>query len=183
MLIVGLGNYGLKYRNTYHNMGFMVADKLAKDLKLSFSHRMCKAKVAYNKDKSIIIAKPQTYMNLSGEAVVLLLKKFNQTIDDLIVIYDDIDIKSGVLRIREKGSSGTHNGMRNIIGLLEDDNFKRFRVGIGRDPNLDLVEFVLSKIKTEDRDRIELVTDKAYLAIKELYNGKTLDNVKSKFNG
>jgi len=162
MLIVGLGNVGIEYRNTYHNMGFMVADKLSEMLRLDFSHRIGKAKVAFTKDKSIILAKPETYMNLSGESIKALLKRFDLTTSDLIVIYDDIDIEKGKIRIRESGSAGTHNGMRNILDELPDGNFLRVRIGIKRnEDDIELRDYVLSRLTREDREILLSTVDRA----------------------
>lgn len=162
LLIVGLGNKGLAYRNTFHNMGFMVVDKLVKKLGLRFKYSKCFAKVATVKDKDILIVKPQTYMNLSGKCVDCLLKEYNIKPQDMIVIYDDVDLPKGELRIRERGSAGTHNGMRNIVSTINDIDFVRVRIGIGRpDSDIDLAEYVLSHLNTNDTDIILPTIDKA----------------------
>ena len=145
IIIVGLGNIGREYENTYHNLGFMVVDNLEKKLSTTFSTEKDKALVAksfYN-GQSILLAKPTTYMNNSGQSVALLKKRYKDA--KIIVVVDDIDLPAGKLRFREKGSSGTHNGLRSIVSYIGED-FERLRVGTGRDASLDLADFVLSKI-------------------------------------
>lgn len=182
MLIVGLGNYGMEYRNTYHNMGFWAADKLANMLNLDFSHSIGLAKVAMNKDKTIIIAKPQTYMNLSGLSVKALMKKFNVSLSELVVIYDDIDIPKGKIRIRDAGSAGTHNGMRSIIGEINSGDFLRIRIGIGRDNSSELKDYVLSKMNYEDKLMLESTVLKAAQAIHNYIQDRDRDRLKRENN-
>lgn len=149
VIIVGLGNIGKEFENTYHNIGFMVVDKLAQKLSASFSVAQDKCMVAktfYN-GQSVLLSKPTTYMNNSGEAVVLLKKRYRD--GKIIVVCDDIDLPEGKLRFREKGSGGTHNGLRSIVGFVGED-FARLKVGIGRDKSMDLADFVLSKIKNKE---------------------------------
>lgn len=150
IIIVGLGNIGPAYRYTYHNIGFMVVDKLAQKLSIDFSKEKYKAVIgegSYNGDK-VILAKPTTFMNNSGEAVALLKKKYKDA--RIIVAVDDIDLPKFKLRYRENGKAGTHNGLRSIVSYIGED-FERVRVGIGRDESMDLADYVLSNIKQEDR--------------------------------
>lgn len=165
-LIVGLGNPDKKYEKTYHNVGFLCVDALCVGLGLKFSKKYGKALVAegnYNGEK-VILAKPQTYMNLSGESVLAIKNKFKLENKDILIVLDDIDLPLGEVRFRENGSAGTHNGLRNIVALVGTD-VARIRLGIGRDDNMDLADFVLSKIKEEDykqiQDAIITTTDKA----------------------
>ncbi len=149
VIIVGLGNIGKEFENTYHNIGFMVVDKLAQKLSVSFSVAKDKCMVAktfYN-GQSVLLSKPTTYMNNSGEAVALLKKRYRD--GKIIVVCDDIDLPEGTLRFREKGSGGTHNGLRSIVGFVGED-FARLKIGIGRDKSMDLADFVLSKIKNKE---------------------------------
>ncbi len=149
VIIVGLGNIGKEYEDTYHNIGFMVVDRLAQKLSASFSVAKDKcmiAKTFYN-GQSVLLAKPTTYMNNSGEAVALLKKRYRD--GAVIVVCDDIDLPEGKLRYREKGSSGTHNGLRSIVAFIGED-FARLKVGIGRDKSMELADFVLSKIKNKE---------------------------------
>lgn len=163
MIIIGLGNKGLSYKNTYHNMGFDVVSKLAKELGVRFSHTECKAKTAVTNvnGKRVVLAKPETYMNLSGESVRKLMGKYKETADGIIVIYDDIDIAIGTIRARNAGSAGTHNGMRNIVECLNGNTaFKRIRIGTGFDHgNVPLYNVVLSKVKGENKTLVDASTD------------------------
>lgn len=163
MIIIGLGNKGLSYKNTYHNMGFDVVSKLAKELGVRFSHTECKAKTAVTNvnGKCVVLAKPETYMNLSGESVRELMGKYKETADGIIVIYDDIDIAIGTIRARNAGSAGTHNGMRNIVECLNGNTaFKRIRIGTGFDHgNVPLYNVVLSKVKGENKTLVDASTD------------------------
>lgn len=163
MIIIGLGNKGLSYKNTYHNMGFDVVSKLAKELGVRFSHTECKAKTAVTNvnGKRVVLAKPETYMNLSGESVRELMGKYKETADGIIVIYDDIDIAIGTIRARNAGSAGTHNGMRNIMECLNGNTaFKRIRIGTGFDHgNVPLYNVVLSKVKGENKTLVDASTD------------------------
>lgn len=163
MIIIGLGNKGLSYKNTYHNMGFDVVSKLAKELGVRFSHTECKAKTAVTNvnGKRVVLAKPETYMNLSGESVRELMGKYKETADGIIVIYDDIDIAIGTIRARNAGSAGTHNGMRNIVECLNGNTaFKRIRIGTGFDHgNVPLYNVVLSKVKGDNKTLVDASTD------------------------
>ena len=163
MIIIGLGNKGLSYKNTYHNMGFDVVSKLAKELGVRFSHTECKAKTAVTNvnGKRVVLAKRETYMNLSGESVRELMGKYKETADGIIVIYDDIDIAIGTIRARNAGSAGTHNGMRNIVECLNGNTaFKRIRIGTGFDHgNVPLYNVVLSKVKGENKTLVDASTD------------------------
>lgn len=163
MIIIGLGNKGLSYKNTYHNMGFDVVSKLAKELDVRFSHTECKAKTAVTNvnGKRVVLAKPETYMNLSGESVRELMGKYKETADGIIVIYDDIDIAIGTIRARNAGSAGTHNGMRNIVECLNGNTaFKRIRIGTGFDHgNVPLYNVVLSKVTGENKTLVDASTD------------------------
>ena len=158
IVIVGLGNIGSEYQNTYHNIGFMVVDKLAQILSTSFSPSKDKcmvAKASY-KGQNIILAKPTTYMNNSGQALALLKKRYHD--GKFFVVVDDIDLPQGTIRYREHGSAGTHNGLRSIVSFIGQD-FARIKVGIGRDESLPLADFVLSKIK--DKQLFDDIIEKA----------------------
>lgn len=157
ILIVGLGNPDKKYEKTYHNVGFLSLDAINVALDGKFSKKYGKAlisEVFYNGEK-IILAKPQTYMNLSGESVLAIKNKFKIDNKDILIILDDIDLPVGKIRFRESGSAGTHNGLRNIIALLGNQEIPRLRIGIGQDKNLDLADYVLSQIKEQDMPLIQ----------------------------
>lgn len=160
IVIVGLGNIGVQYKNTFHNIGFRVVDKLAEKLSIDVSKEKNKALIgqgSYN-GKSIMLVKPTTYMNNSGEAVVLIKKKNKDA--RIIVAVDDIDLPKGKIRYRERGKSGTHNGLRSIVSYIGED-FERVRVGIGRDEKKDLAEYVLSNIAIEDIELFEKAIEEA----------------------
>ncbi len=147
-IVVGLGNYEPKYEHTYHNIGFDVVDEIAKKLDLSFSKKMCKGLVAEGRlgREKLLLVKPLTYMNLSGLCVKELKQKFKDA--RILVIADNIDLPKGNIRYKERGSGGTHNGLRNIVKEIGED-FERIRVGIGRDIFMDLADYVLSKYDKE----------------------------------
>ncbi len=163
-IVVGLGNYEAKYAHTHHNMGFLVVECLASRLNVKFKTRECESLIAkaYIKGEPVILAEPQTYMNLSGVAVKQLLSKYKCDFKDLIVAYDDIDLKRYDLRVRQKGSAGTHNGMRNIIENIGTEDFPRVRVGIGRPPEgMPLVDFVLCEVPKSDREEMAKTIERA----------------------
>ena len=147
-IVVGLGNYEPKYDHTYHNIGFDVVDEIAKRLGASFTKKMCKGLVAECRlgREKLLLVKPQTFVNLSGYCVKELKSKFKDA--RFLVICDDIDLPKGNFRYKERGSGGTHNGLRNIVELIGED-FERVRVGIGRDIFMDLADYVLSKYDKE----------------------------------
>lgn len=181
-LIVGLGNPEKKYFNTFHNVGFMSVDKLVEKLGVEFNKVECKSVTAHARvnGEKVIVAKPVTYMNLSGEAVVELTRKYKIEQGHLIVVYDDVDIPIGNLRIRKDGSAGTHNGMRNIVQLLGTSNFPRVRVGIGKDTPMQLVDYVLSQVQDDDRDNLAI--EQAANALYDFTHGEPLDTVMQKHN-
>lgn len=183
-LIVGLGNPEKKYFNTFHNMGFICVDKLSEKLGAPFSKSECKAVTAHAKvnGEKVILAKPVTYMNLSGEAVSELCSKYKIERGKLIVVYDDVDVSIGCLRIRKDGSAGSHNGMKNITRLLGTQDFPRVRVGIGKDTPMALIDYVLSQIQNDDREKLEPVWNSAAEALYEFANGEDLDKIMQKHN-
>ena len=152
-VIVGLGNPGKKYEHTRHNVGFDVIEVLSQKydiptLKLRFKAEIGEGSI---RGKRVVLARPHTFMNLSGESVVELVNWYKPEEDQLIVVYDDVDLPEGRIRFRPSGSAGTHNGMRNIIYLLGRDNFPRVRVGIGRPAEgWDMKDWVLSGYQTKE---------------------------------
>ncbi len=163
-VIVGLGNPDKEYDNTYHNMGFMAIDKFAQDNGFIFTKSKYNAKVAEGlcEGEKVILIKPQTYMNLSGKSVGEVVKTLKLPLSNLLVVYDDIDMPVGAVRFRLNGSAGTHNGMRNIVSILNSTEFPRIRIGIGRDERMDLASYVLSKVNKENmsvlQDSFEIVS-------------------------
>ena len=147
-IIVGLGNPEGKYNKTYHNVGFNAIDLFAKQNGLTFSTRKCKAELAKGDD--FILAKPQTYMNLSGDSVYELKKYFKVPLSDILIILDDIDLPKGKIRFRQSGSAGTHNGLRDIVNKVGIT--PRLRIGIGRDSTMDLKDYVLSTIDNASKE-------------------------------
>lgn len=180
MVIVGLGNPDEKYLGTYHNVGFICVDAIAHKLNIPFDKNECKAVVGlkYVKDEKIVVAKPLTYMNLSGLAVRELVGKYTKTLKDLIVVYDDIDIPFATVRVRENGSAGTHNGMRSIIGEIGED-FPRIRIGIGKSEKKEmaLADYVLSTISTEKRAILDKTVEFVSAAIATYLNDRRLDKL------
>ena len=185
-IVVGLGNFGDRYAYTFHNMGFLAAECLADKLNLKFDRRECDSLIAvgYRGGEKLVIAKPLTYMNLSGVAVKQLLAKNKATENDLVVIYDDIDLPKGALRVREKGSAGTHNGMRSVIGETGWTNFPRIRIGI-RDSavNIPIIDYVLSEIRKEDYELFAEACGRAADAAVAFASGVKIEDVMNKFNG
>ena len=160
-LIVGLGNPGSKYAHTRHNVGFDVLDALSKKLNVSISRERDNALTGecFVGGQKVILALPQTYMNLSGEAVLPLANYYKIPPENLLVVYDDIDIPQGHIRIRKNGSAGTHNGMRSIVGLLGYENFPRLRVGVvHKREGYELADWVLGHYIGEEQE----VADKAF---------------------
>lgn len=184
-IVVGLGNPGEKYRYTRHNVGFMTLDYFADVHKISISKIKHKAVIGESVlgEEKIVLAKPQTYMNLSGESVYELMNWYKEDTSRLIVVYDDIDLDTGKIRIRPSGSSGTHNGMKSVIYLLNSDNFPRVRIGIGKPPeHIDLADYVTSRFNDEDIPLMEEAIKKASLAIEEIIkNG--VSSAMNKYNG
>lgn len=161
-LVVGLGNFGKEYKNTRHNAGFMALDFYAKKNNLVIDKRKFKGlyiETTINNEK-VILLEPQTYMNLSGECVRDFIGYFHIDIKDLLVIYDDMDLDVGVIRLREKGSAGGHNGMKNIIENIKTSDFKRVRIGISKDKNIDTINYVLGKFNKEEQEIINIELEK-----------------------
>lgn len=166
-LIVGLGNPGEEYAGTRHNCGFMVIDRLASKLNVDVDQNKFKglyAKVKYH-GEDIILLKPQTYMNLSGESVNAVMNFFKIDKEDLLVIYDDLDMPVGKLRLRKTGSAGGHNGIKNIIAHLNSQDFKRIRVGIDRHKYMNVADYVLSRFSKVESEAIEQGIENAANAV------------------
>lgn len=166
-IIAGLGNPGKEYENTKHNVGFLTIDILAEKYDIKVNKIKFKGLVGEGVigTEKVILVKPQTYMNLSGQCIREIVAFYKLDMEDLVVIYDDIDLPMGNLRIRKKGSAGTHNGMRSIIYDLQDDGFPRVRVGIGGERKGDLANYVISGFSGDDRKLIEEAIVKAADAV------------------
>lgn len=156
-LVVGLGNFGNKYDYTRHNVGFMALDYFAKKNNFEIDKMKFKSLISKQKinSKDVIFAKPQTYMNLSGEAVRDIKNFYNIPSENICVIYDDIDLDFNFIRIRKSGSGGTHNGMRNIVKNINTENFNRIRIGIGKNKDIDLADYVMMKFSKKELENLE----------------------------
>lgn len=183
LVIVGLGNPGLAYRKTRHNAGFQSVDRLAEKCGVKFNKKGFSA--VYGEGlvggQRAILVKPQTYMNNSGEAVQQILNFYKLLPENLIVLYDDIDLPVGSLRIRQSGSAGTHNGMRSILACVHSENFARIRIGVGKDESLLLADYVLKKPSKEDQKALDAVFDKAADAAELIAAGRITD-AQGKYN-
>ncbi len=185
-IIVGLGNFGKEYVNTRHNIGFDVIDKLAEQENISVLEKKHKAVIGKGTvaGQKCILAKPLTYMNLSGECVRELLDyyKADET-SELIVISDDISLDVGQLRIRKKGSAGGHNGLKNIIAHLGHDSFIRIKVGVGEKPkNWDLADYVLGRFSAPERKMMDEAAGQVADAIRTIIT-QDADAAMNQFNG
>ena len=189
ILVVGLGNPGMKYKNTYHNVGFMAVDALAKKCKVKIAKSECDALTckAIYKGVDFVIAKPQTYMNLSGEAVKKLVRAYD--VDEksqLVVCYDDVDLPIGKLRVRQEGSAGTHNGMRNIVKELNTQEFTRVRIGTKTDElaqhEVELIDFVLSKVDFDSKQVLTTAIESAVEAFEMFIEGDDIQRIQEKIN-
>ncbi|MFY9176598.1 MAG: aminoacyl-tRNA hydrolase [Caldicoprobacterales bacterium] len=184
-IIAGLGNPGPRYANTRHNIGFIALDMLAEKLGIKVTKIKHKALIGEGTlaGEKIILAKPQTYMNLSGESILDLKSWYKVEDSRIIIIYDDIDLDVGVLRIRPSGSAGTHNGMRSIIYQLQSQDFPRVRLGIGRPPEgWDLKDYVLSTFRDDEIPKLKDACQRAVEGV-ELIITKGVNYAMSRCNG
>lgn len=151
-VIAGLGNPGRQYEKTRHNMGFLVVDEFAAAHGIDVRKIKYKALVGEGRvgGEKVLVVKPQTYMNLSGESLREVMAYYDVPMENLIVIYDDMDLETGALRIRKKGSSGSHNGMKSVIYQLQDDEFPRIRIGIGAPPAEDWKDYVTGQVTEKE---------------------------------
>ena len=167
-LIVGLGNIGAEYARTRHNMGFMILDAFADASNIVFETQRYGniAKTSF-KGREIVLLKPSTYMNLSGNAVRYWMDKLNVPVERLLIICDDLNLPFGTLRMRKKGSDGGHNGLKNIQELIGTQNYTRIRAGIGNDFNKGgQIDFVIGQFNTDEEDKIPSICEKATEGIK-----------------
>lgn len=184
-LIVGLGNPGREFKDTRHNIGFLTIDAFARVLDIKLGKVQNKALIGLGKmeGRRVILAKPQTYMNLSGQAVVGLLNFYKVPQTNLLVIHDDIDLPFGTLRLRPKGGSAGQKGLGSTIEKLGNQDFARMRLGVGRPPGqMDAKDYVLQRFAKDEEEFLKVFLDKGCDAIKEfILNG--LDAAMNKFNG
>src|SRR3712207_228719 len=183
-IIMGLGNPGKKYENTRHNVGFDVIDELANRMGISIDKIKHKALIGEGRigSEKVILVKPQTYMNLSGETAISISQFYKMDLENFIVVYDDIDLDIGKLRIRKKGSAGSHNGMKSIIKCLGSQDFPRVRVGVSKpEPGRDLADFVLSRVPKERQSDMDSAIDRAASTVEEIIKSD-LDMAMNKYN-
>ena len=184
-LVVGLGNPGTQYESTRHNMGFLAVDKLAQEENFRFSKLRFKAWTATWEvgGQKVLVMKPQTYMNLSGESVGEAARFYKIPADHVLVISDDVSLPAGKLRIRAGGSAGGHNGLKNIIQHLGTDRFPRIKVGVGspQQADYDMVDWVIGKPMEEDQRALMEALDRAGEAAKVLISDG-IDRAMNRFN-
>lgn len=183
-LIVGLGNPENEYAHTRHNMGFDTINQIAKNNNIQITKNkfkgLCESTIIQN--QKVILLKPQTYMNLSGESVKEVAEFYNLKPEEIIVIYDDIDIEKGYIKIRKKGGAGSHNGMKSVVEELQSTDFARIRVGIGQPEfKSDMINYVIGKVSQEEQEILQQGVEKAAKSVEEiLKNG--IDIAMNKFN-
>ena len=176
-IIAGLGNPTSKYEGTRHNIGFDVMDALADKYNISISEKKHKALCGKGviEGEKVLLVKPQTYMNLSGESIAEILNYYKvDAEEDFLVVFDDISLAPGNIRIRKKGSAGGHNGIKNIIAMTGTQNFKRIKVGVGEKPKgWDLADYVLGRFPDEDRKKVNDAIEDAIGAVSMILRGET----------
>ncbi len=185
-IVVGLGNPGSRYTDTRHNTGFMALDKIAENRGVKIDKIRFKSLVGEGmlEGKRVLLMKPSTFMNLSGQAVQAALSYYKLQSENLVVIYDDISLAPGRLRIRLKGSDGGHNGIKNIIYLLGSDSFPRIKIGVGdrTHPDFDMKDWVLSRFSSEEKKQVDEAVIRADSALSLILSGHVTDAM-NKFNG
>ncbi|MHB1000177.1 MAG: aminoacyl-tRNA hydrolase [Armatimonadota bacterium] len=181
-LIIGLGNPGAEYRDTRHNIGFMVVDTIARRHHMQVKVRRNQAHIAEGtiEGQQVVLAKPMTFMNLSGQAVSGLMRRYRVDLSDVIIIYDDVALPLGKLRIRPAGSAGGHNGIKSIIHCIGSQDFPRVRIGIGS-PGRDMVDHVLSKFHKVEREIVRDSVERAADAV-EMILTSGLELAMNRFN-
>ena len=182
-LIVGLGNPGKKYEHTRHNMGFDVVDLFSDLSQIDVDKEVFHGLLGRGEalDEDVMLFKPTTYMNLSGTAVREVINYFKIPLEDVIIIFDDMALNPGKIRLRPDGSSGGHKGMQNIIDNLGTENIKRIRIGIGEPMENDTIDYVLSKHINEERELIDVAIKDAVEALKEILKS-SFERAMNKFN-
>ena len=187
VIVAGLGNPGPEYERSRHNCGFRVIDVLSSRHGISVCKHRFKSLMGEGnipgRDGRIVLLKPNTFMNLSGESIRPAMSWYKCTEADLIVIYDDIDLEAGTIRIRTKGSAGSHNGMKSVLQYTDSDCFTRVRIGIGKNPSyMDLKDYVLGKFNPEEEELMEKTFERAADAV-EMILKEGADKAMSHFNG
>lgn len=185
-LVVGLGNPGLQYEETRHNVGFKTVDILSSQFDIDITKKKFRALIGEGivNNEKVILIKPQTYMNLSGESIIEAIKWYKVPLGNLIIIYDDIDLPVGKTRIKPKGGPGTHNGMKSIVGYLNSGEFPRVRVGIGtpKIKDYELADYVLGKFSEAEKPEIQSGLKIAAEAVKLIIKSD-INTAMNKYNG
>ena len=183
-LIVGLGNPGKEYENTRHNIGYIMLDKYAQEKKVNkFSEKFngLYAKIIIDNDQ-ILLLKPLSYMNLSGQVVKQYVDYYKIKTEDILIIHDDLDLPCGKIKMKAKGSCGGHNGIRNIIDELKIEQFSRLKIGIGKNNNMDTKDYVLGKFTQEERRKVDVIANHIPTIIDD-FIFKGIEYSMSKYNG
>ena len=183
-LIVGLGNPEQDYANTRHNMGFDTINEIAKRYNVNVTKKKFKGlyETANIEGQKVILLKPQTFMNLSGESIKEVVEYYDIPIENVIVIYDDMDIEKGNIKVRKKGGPGSHNGMKSIVGNLGSKDFPRVRIGIGKPENdFDKINYVIGYVSKEEMEILQKGVKKAADAVIEILKSN-VDTAMNKFN-
>jgi PTH1 family peptidyl-tRNA hydrolase len=184
-VIVGLGNPGQKYQKTRHNIGFIVIDTFLEKIKekakldLKFNAEVA---LTNQQGQKVMFVKPSTYMNLSGEAIAKIMKYYDVDIDDLLIFVDDVNLPTGKLRLRETGGHGGHNGLRNIIGLLHQEAFKRVRIGIDNNTNIALDQYVLGQFTEDEMITLQQAIKQSEEIIELFIQNKPYKDIMTKYN-
>ncbi len=183
-LVVGLGNPGQKYKNTRHNVGFRAVDVLAKDLNINSTSNKFKALIGQGRigNEKVLLAQPLTFMNNSGESVRLIVDYYNIPLENVIIVYDDLDLPTGSIRIKEKGSAGGHNGLRSIMNMLGTQEIPRIRIGIDSpEGRISVIDYVLGHFNEVENQSIEESLDDISSIVKEIIT-KGYQSAMNRFN-
>lgn len=184
-IVVGLGNPGGEYKRTYHNMGYVAVEELAILLKARFNVKGCNSIIAKGKTpggEDVILAKPLTYMNLSGDAVHALARKYKAKNSEILVLFDDFDLPKGRIRVRGGGTAGTHNGIKDIVAKLGSTDFARVKIGTHGDCG-DLKDYVLGDVSEDEYNIVIPAIKEAALAALDFISGVSIEDLQQKYNG
>lgn len=183
-MIVGLGNIGAKYAKTRHNVGFMVVDSLASEWNVNFDKEKFYANYTQVliQGQKVLLVKPTTYMNESGKAFRALMDYYDVKLEDILVVYDDMDMPTGKLRLRQKGSAGGHNGIKSIIAHLKTQKFKRIKVGIDHPKQMKVVDWVLSDFTVQEKNELDVGIKNAQDAILDWLKNDNFMQTMNRFN-
>ncbi|CAM3671972.1 aminoacyl-tRNA hydrolase [Marinicrinis lubricantis] len=182
---VGLGNPGKQYEDTRHNVGFMALDQFAEQWGLSFNKKQCRADIAegHIDGQKVVLIKPMTYMNLSGESVRAFLDYYKADLEEMVVLYDDLDTEVGKIRLRYQGSAGGHNGIKSIIQHVSTQQFNRIRIGISRpEKGWNIADYVLSSFPKSEREPLQAAIDHTCAAMRAMLDDP-FEKVMGKYNG